>query len=683
MREGQWNPAEKRDMQRLLTSKLGHNVGMHVVLVVLGAAGVVLVILCTSRYGAGISPDSAGYLSASQSLLRGEGYRYFDGGIYTQWPPLFPTLLAALSAAGPEPVAGAGCLNAFAFGLIVYVAGRLFVRCTTSAAFALLGTLSIVLSAPLVGVSIMVWSEPVFIALAALFVLAMPGFLRTQSRTSLVSISLLAALACLQRYAGVTLILAGCILIMLGAAGASMARRIRSVGAFCLLSGLPLAAWCLRNRLLAGQTAGGHHFSLASSLDLGRPFASAMDLIAAWFFPGTFSATAGWIGAGLVLFLSGAAITVAHYALKRHTDIRLLQIWSAIVFGLVYIGFMIVSGAGLFWNLESRHMAPAYVFIMLLVFAGLEDASALLGRLLVIRPLGTLAGLALCALWLLYPLSQLSSDARRYMDEGAGGYATRLWQESSLIAWLRANPLQGAIYSNVPDALYVLTGTSARSTPQYHEDAAKFAGTMSPAQANYIVWSHSLRRDFLYDARELASRWQMAPVATLPDGTVYHFLGNRGPGVSGVYRFWSPDTGRHFYTADKRERDDLSIRHTRQWKDEGAVFYVYREGQQPADALPVHRLWSNVLRTRFYTMNEAEKDKLMQDPSGAWTYEGIAWHAYPEGRQPAETLPVHRFWSDALGSHFYTIDGAEKDKLVREYAHVWKYEGVVWYAFGK
>jgi len=144
--------------------------------------------------------------SASQSLLLGEGYRYFDGGIYAKWPPLFPTLLAALHVVGLEPVAGARFLNAFAFGMIVYVSGRLFLRCTTSVAFALPGVLSIILSAPLVAVSIMVWSEPVFAALAALFTLAMPGFLRTQSRTSLVSISLLAALACLRRYAGVTLI---------------------------------------------------------------------------------------------------------------------------------------------------------------------------------------------------------------------------------------------------------------------------------------------------------------------------------------------------------------------------------------------------------------------------------------------------------------------------------------------
>ena len=46
----------------------------------------------------------------ARSLLAGQGYRYPDGGVYTQWPPLFPTLLAAIGlvrrrSPGGSPVA--------------------------------------------------------------------------------------------------------------------------------------------------------------------------------------------------------------------------------------------------------------------------------------------------------------------------------------------------------------------------------------------------------------------------------------------------------------------------------------------------------------------------------------------------------------------------------------------------
>jgi len=48
-------------------------------------------------------------------------------------------------------------------------------------------------------------------------------------------------------------------------------------------------------------------------------------------------------------------------------------------------------------------------------------------------------------------------------------------------------------------------------------------------------------------------------------------------------------------------------------------------------------------------------------------------------KKPDERF-VYRFWSDALSGHFYTIDEAERDKLINQYSHVWTYEGIAWYA---
>jgi len=54
---------------------------------------------------------------------------------------------------------------------------------------------------------------------------------------------------------------------------------------------------------------------------------------------------------------------------------------------------------------------------------------------------------------------------------------------------------------------------------------------------------------------------------------------------------------------------------------------------------------------------------------------------YPESQQPVDTLPVYRFWSDSLETHFYTMNETEKNKLIDNYPHVWTYEGTVWYAY--
>lgn len=657
---------------------------MQAVLAVLSALAVVIVLLCTSRYGVGLDPDSANYLSAARSLLAGTGFRYLDGGIYTHWPPLFPTLLAAFGLVGVEPQTAARFINAFAFGALVFVSGRLFLRCTMSSAFAILGTLSIVLSSPLLTLSVMAMSEPVFILLAALFVLSIASFLRTRRRTLLLAASILAGLACLQRYVGVTLVMTGCLLIALCAAGTCIWERMKSVAIFGAISSTPLAVWIVRNRIVAGETAGAHHFHFGSVREFSRSIMSTADVVAPWLFPRLPSVTMEMVGLGLILLIAAIAVIVARRALGEHYSAESsLQIGSAAAYGLVYSGFLVVCSAEMFWNPNERVLLPAYVFVMLLVFTGVADASRLLSAPPTGRRWGTWPGLLLCVLWLLYPLSQAGTCVESRIRDGAGGYCSPLWQESSLIRWLRANPLQGVIYSNVPGAIYLLAGMPARTTPHYYWDTTQLAANMSSSQANYIIWSDHMHLDFLYDRRELASRWRMEEIASFSDGAVYRFLGDGGPGVLGVHRFWNPLTKRHYYTVNKVEIEMINLYQGRQWRDEEAVFYVYSCDQHPADTLPVYQFWSEALGSRFYTMQEEEKDDLIREYSYIWKYEGIAWYAYPEGRQPAEARPVWRLWSDTLRTHFYTADEAEKDWLIREYPQIWRYERVAWYAYGK
>ena len=52
---------------------------------------------------------------------------------------------------------------------------------------------------------------------------------------------------------------------------------------------------------------------------------------------------------------------------------------------------------------------------------------------------------------------------------------------------------------------------------------------------------------------------------------------------------------------------------------------------------------------------------------GAFEYQGLS--------------AVYRFWSAPLGRHFYTILGAERDKLIKNYPSIWQYECVAYWAF--
>ena len=147
-----------------------------------------------------------------------------------------------------------------------------------------------------------------------------------------------------------------------------------------------------------------------------------------------------------------------------------------------------------------------------------------------------------------------------------------------------------------------------------------------------------------------------------------------------VYRFSAEKTGDHLFTVREVEKDQLISQEADVWTFEGPVFYAYTRASEP-NLLPVYQFQSDTLGSHFYTINEVEKDHFLRQDAGVWTLEGTAFYAYPKGRQAAGTKAVYRFRSDALGSYFYTINEAEKAKLISQGSGVWLYEGIAWYAY--
>lgn len=170
----------------------------------------------------------------------------------------------------------------------------------------------------------------------------------------------------------------------------------------------------------------------------------------------------------------------------------------------------------------------------------------------------------------------------------------------------------------------------------------------------------------------LSPLWLSAPVGMATDGPP--------PEAAPVHRFWSPVHGRHFYTIDDTEKETLLARYPDVWTYEGTAFRALPSRSDDCLA-PVHRFWSALLNAHFYTIDDDEADWLIVNYPHTWTYEGIAFYAYPAGSRPADTVPVHRFWSGPLGTHFYTTSDRERFSLIGQYPETWQYEGVAYYAY--
>jgi len=146
-----------------------------------------------------------------------------------------------------------------------------------------------------------------------------------------------------------------------------------------------------------------------------------------------------------------------------------------------------------------------------------------------------------------------------------------------------------------------------------------------------------------------------------------------------VYRFWSPVTNGYFYTMNEAEKNGLIEECPNVWTFQGPAFHAWSTKYFP-DLAPVYRFWSERSGSHFYTIDEAEKNALLARPY-AWTYEGLVFYAYPEGRRPDDAMPVYRFWNPSTNSHFYTIDSHEAEEFLTHYDDVFIFEGTAFYAY--
>lgn len=149
-----------------------------------------------------------------------------------------------------------------------------------------------------------------------------------------------------------------------------------------------------------------------------------------------------------------------------------------------------------------------------------------------------------------------------------------------------------------------------------------------------------------------------------------------------VHQFWSDKNQNHFYTARDDEKNTvLGTYPPSVWKYERIAFRALdTQLEYPGvkEVVPVYRFWSDNLQGHFYTIDESERQRLIDNPSLGWKYEFIAFKAL-KTQIGQYTMPLFRFWSDKLQAHFYTISTSERDDLINNPNRMWKYEGIVFY----
>ena len=489
-----------------------------------------LVARSTALYGAGLSPDSADYVRLGRDIAL-NGPSFLGECKSIEQPPVYPLLLAAISkATGASVPSAATAANAAAAAAIAAIVVAAASRHTRSiSVLALAGALTS-FSIPLTSVCAMAWSEPTFIVLVYCA-------LHVVSKTRLTPFSalgggLLTAAACLTRYAGIALLPVATAYVAHATAG-GIGRKSRNAMLYAMPPATTIAAYAWRNWALCGEPFGQR---VPSNSSLASNASRAMEVLRSWFIPSadTISAT---------IALAGCVVLVgAVWRLRRQLAHVLRHSGGAAMlyasYAAAHVGFMVwTSTTTAFDPINTRLLSPAYPAFPILLGVALQATGGLSRR----RAFGVV--MACFAAFALAPARSVLETTKVQSREGAGGYNVRAWRESETIEYILKGEMDKTerLYSNAPDALYILAGQEAEMLPRHRYKMNSDVATGVEAgnlferhptlEGAMLVWfSNSAWRRYLFTPEELGETCRLERCHEFADGAIYRL---RRRGVAG------------------------------------------------------------------------------------------------------------------------------------------------------
>ena len=150
-----------------------------------------------------------------------------------------------------------------------------------------------------------------------------------------------------------------------------------------------------------------------------------------------------------------------------------------------------------------------------------------------------------------------------------------------------------------------------------------------------------------------------------PDTGVAYFYARLNP----VYRFYNAGSGTHFFTGSTGERDHVIATWPTIFTYEGIAYSVNPYNNKSS----LFRFYKPSSSSHFYTASEEERDHVIATWPTIYQYDGPAYDVSTSA-EPGK-LPVYRFYNLRNGSHFYTADTAERDRVIGTLGYVYQYEG--------
>jgi hypothetical protein len=474
---------------------------------ILALSGFILIFF--SLQGVGISADSITYTSVSRNLS-GKGTLYsFDGDAFVDFPIGYPVLLGVIQwLTTTDPFVYGLLLNSLLFGLVVFGVVRMLEEEGMAARERFLLGACVLASPAMLVVYEMLWSETLFIACLVYFLWALRRYGRAHGERAFWAMVVLAAVAAVTRYAGLTLIATGGVCI-LGDRGLRPWKRIKRSFIFGIASLSLLAANLIRNRIISGTVTGDRQKNLLPLAVHVRRFGA---VLCQWLpplhhFPALYGACA-------TLFILGLAGACIYWWVKRKEPLSLPSL--GITFCGIYTLF-ILSTAMLtaYEGLDTRLLSPLYI-------PGLIGIGGTLYRLAPNRYVLTGALCLLLALGVASEVHYLENPTIAYQRYVR--YDIDDLRKSPTIQFINSHPdmldTTNTMYSNAPDLIYLL---SKRRHSEYLPElySAEDIRDFWFDHGAYLVWLNACLAYPTSHLKALNDRVGLTLLYTFSDGAIY------------------------------------------------------------------------------------------------------------------------------------------------------------------
>ncbi|SEN48755.1 hypothetical protein SAMN05192574_103313 [Mucilaginibacter gossypiicola] len=475
------------------------------------------------RYsGVGISPDSIMYTSAARSFKGHGTLLTFNHVPIVDFPVFYPIYLGIISFITQiDPVKFGAVLNGIMFATLIFTSGWIMEHFVpASRIYKWLMLAAIILSPPLLQVYSYLWSETLFILEILFFLVAFREYLLKHTLKALIVAAIIAAVSCITRYAAVTIVGTGGLLLLLDRV-LPLKKKITHIIVYGLICISLLVSNLVFNAFVTGTTTGPREPSIT-------PFSKNL------YYFGT--VMCDWMGLtpnqywaatplAIIIFLGFIAALAFNYYRRKLDSFENL----AITFALVYGAFIVLSSTfSRYERINHRLLSPLYISALW----GYTSWALLLLKKLNNSTTRRIVGAVMVVLMLGFITSEFLIDKARYNDQvadeyGNPGYTDESWIDSEFAAYLKGTDHSlfkpgVKIYTDAHEAVYFFSGMSSYLVP--HRFFTKDIDKFYKVKHYYLIWFNVLENPELINLKDIQKVKNLKKIKDFgEEGAIYEY----------------------------------------------------------------------------------------------------------------------------------------------------------------